>query len=119
MSAKEDPLRLPEFSTDLAKLSRKLRSIESDLAAFIRLLQAGLKSSIHATRVPGFGLLNVWKGRAISRDMRSGKSGGFRIWWLETSSDTVTLLYIYTHRSNENESRIREEVKGRLSASGY
>ena len=119
MSAKDDPLRLPEFSTDLGKLSRKLRSIESDLAAFIRLLEAGLKPSIHANRVPGFGLLSVWKGRAISRDMRSGKSGGFRIWWLETSPDTVTLLYIYTHRSNENENRIREEVRRRLSTNGY
>ena len=50
--------------------------------------------------------------------MNAGKSGGFRLWWLEEEHRYV-FLCIYTHRDDGRESEIVEDVHNRLSDIGY
>lgn len=63
----------PEFEDALARLRKKYPRIDQDIQAALR---EGPKGRIDA--LPGFAH-KVWKYRVASRDMRRGKSGGFRV----------------------------------------
>jgi len=109
---------LPEYERDVIALSKKYRSAEKNLKAVERLLLAGKQEGLQAVRVPGFGERNVWKGRAISEDISRGKSGGFRVWWLEVG-ECHYLIHVYTHHDSRDEQAIRREVLRRLSLRGH
>ena len=70
------------------------------------------ESALQGSRVSGFGDLVVKKGRVISQDL-GGKSGGFRLWWLEESS-TYRLIHVYTHHEAPSERDIQRTVRQRL-----
>ena len=83
------------------------------------LLAKGQRSAFKAALVPGMLNRRIWKGRAQSRDLRSGASGAFRVWWLEAGDDLIVLVHVYTHGDAPEEKRIQAEVTRRLSVNGY
>ncbi|MDP3063101.1 MAG: hypothetical protein Q8O40_07825 [Chloroflexota bacterium] len=108
---------MPEYERDVSTLSKKYRNAQKNLKAVERLLTAGKKESLQAVKVSGFGSRSVWKARAISEDITRGKSGGFRVWWIEVG-DCFYLVHVYTHHDNRDEQEVRREVSRRLSLSG-
>ena len=110
--------RTSQVERAIRRIGKKHRNVDADIPALERLLQAERKENLQAARVQGFSALEVWKGRAINRDIQRGKSAGYRVWWLETDDEFV-LIYVYTHQDEGDEQGIRQEVGGRLSANGY
>ena len=118
MQSPRQTVRLPQFDRDVKKLGRKYRHAREDIDAFERLLRAGsIDIAPWADQVGGFGNRVVKKARVISQDL-GGKSGGYRIWWLELPESHV-LIQVYTHHDAPNERQIHQETVRRLRLQGY
>ena len=81
------------------RLRRKYRHIDEDIAELSHLL---LPNPHAGDAVPGFED-TVYKMRVPSRDMKRGKSGGYRvIYYLVTNPELIYLLTIYAKAQKED-----------------
>ncbi len=111
-------IRHSTFDRDCKSLAKtKCRSIEDDIAAFLRLLENGL---ITMDEYNDFKPNVVYKARAISKDIKAGKSGALRIILErrqrdEDSEEEWVLLHIYLHnQQGTGEHDLRAEIRRRL-----
>ncbi|WP_347566119.1 type II toxin-antitoxin system RelE/ParE family toxin [Scytonema sp. UIC 10036] len=79
-------------------MSKKYRQIQRDLKEIIEQLQAG---NLPGDRLTGVGY-EIFKARVKNRDIKKGKSAGYRlIYWIH-SSNTIVLLDIYSKSEQED-----------------
>lgn len=102
------------FEVRLKKLSRKYNHIFEDYKSIVEELEQNL---YQGDRIKGcIGL--VFKIRMASRDMRRGKSGGFRIISLiRPEQSAVYLLTIYA--KSEHETIDVKEINSILTGAGF
>ena len=87
-----------DFAKDFARLRKRYRRIEDDLAA----LEADMQhSNLRGVHLPGFGL-PIYKIRMANRSARRGKRGGFRIVYYLQSSDTILFFLVYSKSDQDN-----------------
>ncbi len=82
----------PEFKRNLRRLAKKYRQIKSDLQPLLQGLAAGERPG---DRIPRSGF-KVYKARARNSDAKRGKSGGYRLIYLDESPQSLTLLTVYS-----------------------
>ena len=80
------------FERDLSDLSKKYRHIRSDIQPIIEELEAG---NFIGDQIRGTGL-TVFKVRVINRDIKKGKSSGYRLIYLLENPRSVLLLTVYS-----------------------
>ena len=68
----------PKFLPLVKRLKKKYRRIEQDLKQVFEEIERDYETAAGAAPIPGWEG-TVWKHRCGSTDMRSGRSGGFRI----------------------------------------
>ena len=68
-----------EFQKNLKKLAKKYRNIRSDLELFIRELRQG---NFSGDRISGLRDRIIYKVRIKNSDIKTGKSGGYRVIYL-------------------------------------
>jgi len=96
----------PTFERDLKRLSRRYARIRRDIEPIIDELQRG---ALPGDRVQGLNLV-VYKVRAVNRDAKRGKSGGYRVIYYLPLGDVVVLLTIYS-KSDQKDISAREIAK--------
>jgi mRNA-degrading endonuclease RelE of RelBE toxin-antitoxin system len=80
------------FQKSIKILKKKFRSVKDDLNSVIRTLE---KDPTIGDPIPGWNQ-EIWKIRAASSDIKSGKSGGFRlIYFWEAGEFKIFLLTAY------------------------
>jgi mRNA-degrading endonuclease RelE of RelBE toxin-antitoxin system len=82
----------PEFKRNLRALSKKYRHIRSDVQPVLEQLQAG---EFVGDQIPGT-RYTVFKVRVRNRDIRKGKSAGYRLIYQVKSPRSVVLVTIYS-----------------------
>ena len=82
----------PEFKRNLRRLSKKYRSIRSDIEPVIDQL---LANELPGDQIPGTGY-TIYKVRVKNSDTRKGKSGGYRLIYYLLRVDHAILLTIYS-----------------------
>lgn len=82
----------PRFKKDLRELSKRYRSIRSDLQPLIEQLQAG---EIPGDRIAGV-KYQVFKVRLKNSDIQKGKSGGCRVIYYLKNAQGIILTTIYS-----------------------
>lgn len=88
-----------EFKKRFEKLEKKYRHISDDLESIIQEISENPQSG---DPIPFFSE-KVWKIRMRSRDMKKGKSGGFRVLYFYHAGDPAAyLLDIYAKCEQEN-----------------
>lgn len=104
----------PEFKRNVRALSKKYRHIRSDVDPLILDLQSGL---LPGDQVTGTGY-TIFKVRVPNRDVRKGKSGGYRlIYYLQTKADIILItIYSKTEQADVSALQIRRIV-GEFEAS--
>jgi len=107
----------PEFHRDLSSSLKRYRNAARDVEAFARLLDINAEKQ-RGARMQGFGPVEVYKTRVISRDIPAGKSGGFRV-ILTRHQGIYYFVMIYTHTTRRSESDIRHEIVRRLRNHGW
>lgn len=81
-----------EFKRSLRTLSKRYRSVRSDIQPIIERLQSG---EVMGDRISGTGYA-IFKVRVKNSDIQKGKSGGYRfIYYLKTSTQ-VLLVTLYS-----------------------
>lgn len=113
-----DPIQVqveftPEFKRNLRALSRKYRHIRSDVQPTIEELQAGKIIGDHVTGTHH----SVFKVRVRNRDIKKGKSSGYRLIYFLKTPKLIILVTIYskldqTDISAEQIRRILAEFEG-------
>ena len=81
------------------RLARKYRRLKQDLLPIQRILA---NDPYRGVAIPGFAH-RVWKIRMASRDMQSGKRGGYRVIYAIDEQEMICYLlfiYIKTERSD-------------------
>jgi mRNA-degrading endonuclease RelE of RelBE toxin-antitoxin system len=104
-----------DFLDNLKHLSKKYRQIEDDLDDFVQQIRNGETPGV---RLQGTGDYIVSKERIASRDMKRGKSGGFRvIYYLQTEDRTIAItIYAKTEREDITAAEILELIDEALSS---
>jgi len=95
-----------EFKRNLRALSRKYRSIRSDVQPIIEQLK---NDSLPGSKIPGIKLA-IFKVRIQNTDIQKGKRSGYRcIYYLKTK-DSIFLITIYSKldQSDVSAKRIKE-----------
>ena len=82
----------PAFKRNLRRLSKKYRSVRSDIEPVVEQLIA---YETPGDQVPGTGYA-IYKVRVQNSDARKGKRGGYRVIYYLTTVDKVLLLTIYS-----------------------
>jgi mRNA-degrading endonuclease RelE of RelBE toxin-antitoxin system len=82
----------PEFKRNLRALSKKYRHIRSDVQPLIEQLETG---EFVGDRISGTTYV-VFKARVRNRDIRKGKSSGYRLIYQVQSPQSVVLITIYS-----------------------
>ncbi|NEQ99732.1 MAG: type II toxin-antitoxin system RelE/ParE family toxin [Cyanothece sp. SIO2G6] len=82
----------PTFKRNIRKLTKKYRSIQSDVQPIIEQLQRG---ELLGDRIPDTGY-NVFKVRVANSDNQKGKSGGYRLIYYLQTAERIILLTIYS-----------------------
>jgi len=105
----------PEFKRNLRALSKKYRHIRSDVQPVLEQIQAG---EFVGDQIPGT-RYTVFKVRVRNRDIRKGKSAGYRLIYQVKSPKLVVLVTIYSKLdqadiSAEQIRRILAEFEERL-----
>lgn len=80
-----------DFKRDVARLYRRFRNIQHDVDTFIQLLR---DENLPGDKVRGVGY-DVYKARICSRDMKKGKSGGYRALYYVRRADRIVLVTLY------------------------
>ena len=98
----------PEFKRNLRALAKKYRHIRSDIQPIIVQLQKG---DFIGDQVPRTSY-TIFKVRVRNKDIRKGKSGGYRFIYYLPSQTKVILVTIYSksEQSDISPSRIRRIV---------
>jgi mRNA-degrading endonuclease RelE of RelBE toxin-antitoxin system len=98
----------PEFKRNLRALSRKYRHIREDVDPVVSDLQSG---QLPGDQVTGTGYA-IFKVRLPNRDVRKGKSGGYRlIYYLQTKADIILVtIYSKTEQADISALQIRRIV---------
>ncbi len=81
-----------EFKRNLRTLSKKYRHIRSDIQPVLEQIQAG---EFIGDQIPGT-RYTVFKVRVRNRDIRKGKSAGYRLIYHVKSPNLVVLVTIYS-----------------------
>lgn len=81
-----------DFRRMLRSLTKKYRSIRSDLQSILDQLARG---EAPGDQVPGIGY-EVFKVRAANSDLLRGKSGGYRVIYHRVSVERVVLVAVYS-----------------------
>jgi mRNA-degrading endonuclease RelE of RelBE toxin-antitoxin system len=104
----------PEFKRNVRALSKKYRHVRSDVDPLIVDLQSG---QLPGDQVTGTGY-TIFKVRVPNRDVRKGKSGGYRlIYYLQTKADIILItIYSKTEQADVSALQIRRIV-GEFEAS--
>lgn len=100
----------PEFKRNLRVLSKKYRNIRSDVQPVLEQIKKG---DFIGDQIPQTGDHTIFKVRVRNRDIRKGKSAGYRlIYYLKTETN-VTLITIYskTEQSNVTPDQIQRILK--------
>jgi mRNA-degrading endonuclease RelE of RelBE toxin-antitoxin system len=87
------------FKREARDLKKRYRNIESDLQTLIEQLQNG---DLPGDRIPGFADYIIYKVRVKNRDIRKGKSGGYRVIYQSLTPTAVVLLYLYTKSDQDD-----------------
>jgi mRNA-degrading endonuclease RelE of RelBE toxin-antitoxin system len=98
----------PRFKRDLRELTKRYRSIRSDLQPLIEQLQAG---EIPGDRIAGV-KHQVFKVRLKNSNIQKGKSGGYRvIYYLKTAQGIIlTTIYSKSDISDVSNEIIEEAI---------
>jgi mRNA-degrading endonuclease RelE of RelBE toxin-antitoxin system len=98
----------PEFKRNLRILSKKYRHIRDDVEPLIITLQNG---ELPGDQVTGTGY-TIFKVRVPNRDVKRGKSGGYRvIYYLQTQTDIILVtIYSKTEQADISAAQIRRIV---------
>lgn len=86
------------FKKHIRKLSRRYRSLQSDLEPVINELKAG---AILGDRITGLEDI-VYKVRVKNSDNQKGKSGGYRVIYYIKTQDEIRLLAMYAKSDQAN-----------------
>jgi mRNA-degrading endonuclease RelE of RelBE toxin-antitoxin system len=83
----------PEFQRNLRELSKRYRSIQADIQVVVQDLEVG---NFVGDRITGVGAdYTVLKLRVRNRDIKKGKSAGYRLIYQVESPTSILLLTIY------------------------
>ena len=82
----------PEFRRNLRALAKKYRHIHSDVQPVVDALIAGEVLGDQIPRTP----YAVFKVRILNRDIRKGKSSGYRLIYHRETSTEIVLVTIYS-----------------------
>ncbi|RUT00622.1 hypothetical protein DSM106972_073930 [Dulcicalothrix desertica PCC 7102] len=108
MQSKQPPVQVKftdEFKRRLRILSKKYRSVRSDIQPTIAQLEIG---DFVGNQIAGTGN-TVFKVRIRNSDIQKGKSGGYRLIYQLESNTIVILLLIYS--KSDQEDVTAEEIK--------
>jgi mRNA-degrading endonuclease RelE of RelBE toxin-antitoxin system len=120
-------LQLPDFVKDLKRLSKKFRTLESDLKTFVETAlflyhKQGIDNN-GIFHIPGlqFSTPRVYKAKKFAcKSLKgSGVHSGIRvIYAYDSISDTVLLIELYYkgEKENEDKSRLAENIMSRKRA---
>ncbi len=87
-----------EFAKDFARLRKRYRRIEDDLAALESEMQ---HKNVRGDFVRGYGL-PIYKIRMTNRSARRGKRGGFRIIYYLQTSESILFIHIYSKSDQDD-----------------
>jgi mRNA-degrading endonuclease RelE of RelBE toxin-antitoxin system len=89
----------PEFKRNLRVLSKKYRNIRSDIQP---VLEQIMKGDLVGDKIPQTGDYTIFKVRVKNRDIRKGKSAGYRlIYYVKTDKNSILItIYSKTEKSN-------------------
>ena len=98
-----------EFKRNLRALSRKYRSIRSDVQPIIEQLKNG---SLPGTKIQGIKLA-IFKVRVQNTDIQKGKRSGYRCIYYLKAKGSIVLITIYSKldQSDVSAKRIKEILK--------
>lgn len=86
------------FTHEIKRLKKRFHHVDDDIRPLINQLKAG---ETPGDQVPDVGYL-TYKVRIPNRDMRSGKSGGYRAIYYLRLKNTIYLITIYSKRERDN-----------------
>ena len=106
----------PEFKRNLRMLAKKYRNIRSDVQPVIGQIQKG---DFVGDQIPKTGDYTVFKVRVRNKDIRKGKSAGYRlIYYVETRNKVILItIYSKTEQSDITPAQIRRILKNFKSGS--
>jgi mRNA-degrading endonuclease RelE of RelBE toxin-antitoxin system len=81
-----------EFKHNLRILAKRYRNIRADIQAVIEQLQSG---ELPGAQIPGVGY-QIFKVRVKNRDIRKGKSAGYRLIYYVKTLEKIILVTIYS-----------------------
>lgn len=81
-----------KFKRNLHILAKRYRSIRADIQPVIEQLQSG---ELPGNQIPGVGY-QIFKVRVKNRDIRKGKSAGYRIIYYVKTLEKIILVTIYS-----------------------
>jgi addiction module RelE/StbE family toxin len=97
----------PEFKRNLRNLAKRYRNIRSDIQPVTQALENG---NFEGDRITGMGEgCVVLKVRVRNRDIRKGKSAGYRLIYQVESPTAVLLLTIYA--KSDQEGIVTDEIR--------
>ncbi len=102
-----------EFKRNIRQLSKKYRSIQSDVQNVIDELQSG---NFLGEQVPGIGF-TIYKVRVRNSDNQKGKSAGYRIIYFLKQKSSIILVTIYS--KSEQSDISTKEIKNIGNCSAY
>jgi mRNA-degrading endonuclease RelE of RelBE toxin-antitoxin system len=114
-----DPINVeftPEFKRNLRALSKKYRNIRTDIQPVIGQLRRG---DFVGNQIPKTGDYTVFKVRVRNRDIRKGKSAGYRFIYYVKDVRKIILITIYskTEQADITPEQIRRILKNYESRS--
>jgi mRNA-degrading endonuclease RelE of RelBE toxin-antitoxin system len=100
----------PEFKRNLRALSKKYRNIRSDVQPVLEQIKKG---DFVGDQIPQTGGHTILKVRVRNRDIRKGKSAGYRLIYYVKTEKNVILITIYskTEQSNVTPDQLRRILK--------
>ncbi len=106
----------PEFKRSLRALAKKYRNIRSDVQPVIEQIQKG---NFVGNQIPKTGDYIIFKVRVRNRDIRKGKSAGYRLIYYVKTGKKVIMITIYskTEQSDITPNQIRRILKNYESRS--
>ena len=81
-----------KFKRNLRILAKRYRSIRADIQPVIEQLQSG---ELPGDQIPGVGY-QIFKVRVKNRDIRKGKSAGYRLIYYVKTLEKIILVTIYS-----------------------
>lgn len=87
-----------EFEKDVRTLKKRYRNLEEDIRPVIEQIESG---QLMGDQISGTGFV-VYKVRVKNRDIKKGKSAGYRVIYQLESQDSVALLRIYSKSDTDD-----------------